>query len=82
MPGNIHVNNSYNIWKVSSMNEIINQHTKDPKGDMNRTYLGMYIEWYLHNIGYYITLPLTFIPRVKKINYRFQHVDLEGHYDG
>lgn len=44
---------------------------------LNRSYEGMYFEWWLHNIGYYITLPFIFIPCIKKLNLRFKDVDLE-----
>jgi hypothetical protein len=44
---------------------------------LNRSYKSMYIEWWLHNIGYYLTLPLSFIPYFKSINERCRDVDLE-----
>lgn len=34
------------------------------------------IEWWLHNIGFYITSPFIFIPAIKKLNLRFRDVDL------
>ena len=46
---------------------------------LNRSWTGMYIEWYLHNIGYYLTLPFIKNPTVKKLNERFKHLDLEEH---
>jgi hypothetical protein len=46
---------------------------------LNRTYRGMYIEWYLHNIGYYLTLPFIKKESIKKLNLRFKDVDLEEH---
>lgn len=51
----------------------------DAAGVLNRTYRGMYIEWYLHNIGYYLTLPLIKNELIKKLNLRFKDVDLEEH---
>lgn len=44
---------------------------------LNRSYKSMYIEWYLHNIGYWFTLPLIKKDSIKKLNERFKHVDLE-----
>jgi hypothetical protein len=41
---------------------------------ITRSYTSMYIEWYLHNIGYYITLPF---PWWDNINARCKDVDLE-----
>lgn len=46
---------------------------------LGRSYKGMYIEWYLHNIGYWITLPFIKNERIKSINYRCKHIDLEEH---
>lgn len=46
---------------------------------LNRSYKGMYIEWYLHNIGYYLTLPFIKKESIKKLNLRFKDVDLEEH---
>ena len=43
----------------------------------NREYNSLYIEWWLHNIGYYITKPFCFIEKIEKINLRFKDVDLE-----
>ena len=76
----IHIDNSYNIWSTFKMKEIILDYTKNPKEDINRTFLGMYIEWWIHNIGYYITLPFIKISKkINKINIRFKDVDLESH---
>ena len=44
---------------------------------LNRSYKGMYIEWYLHNIGYYITLPFVNNEYIKSLNNRFKDLDLE-----
>lgn len=46
---------------------------------LNRSWKSLYIEWWLHNIGYYLTLPLVWISYFKKLNERFKHVDLEEH---
>lgn len=82
---NIHIENSYNIWSTDHMkSEIIHQcHIK--YGSMcadkvlNRTWKGMFLEWYLHNIGYYVTLPFIKNETLQFYNNRFKHVDIEEH---
>lgn len=54
--------NGYKFWSYKEMKKMLKTATKNPKNDYNRSYFGMIIEWYLHNIGYYITLPFKFIP--------------------
>lgn len=82
---NLHFENSYNIWSTGRMwSEIIHQSHltyDDLRADvvLNRSYEGMYIEWYLHNIGYWITLPFIKNSKIKKLNERFKHLDLEEH---
>ena len=82
---NIHIENSYKIWTTGHMwAEIIHQcHLKygTTQADvvLNRSYKGMYIEWYLHNIGYWITYFFTEFDWVENLNKRFRHVDLEEH---
>ena len=46
---------------------------------LHRSYAGMYVEWWLHNIGYWLTLPFGRIKFMKSLNERFKHVDLEEH---
>lgn len=75
---NIHINNSYNIWSIKIMKQIILQYHNNPTFYLNRSWLSLYIEWYLHNIGYYITLLLCFIPYIKKQNIRCKDVDLNS----
>ena len=82
---NIHIDNSYNIWKPKKMrNRILYKSLKEyessnPEILLNRSYESMYIEWILHNIGYYCTLPFCGITKVKEIHERCKHVDLEEH---
>lgn len=82
---NIHIENSYNTWFTGSMNTLIHiecyNKYKEVYADkiLNRSYRGMYIEWYLHNLGYWFTLPFIKIESIKKLNERFKHVDLEEH---
>ncbi len=76
----MHFDNSYKIWSIKKMKAMILQHTQNPKEDMNRTFPGMYIEWWLHNLGYYITLPFTKLSKkIKWYNTRLRDVDLESH---
>jgi hypothetical protein len=82
---NIHIENSYKIWNIDDMYDSIQYASFIRYGDsdaadvLNRTYRGMYIEWYLHNIGYYLTLPFINKESIKALNKRFKHVDLEEH---
>lgn len=78
---NVHIVDSYKIWSVSKMRELIIEGCggHDPEMWLNRSMKGMYIEWYLHNIGYFITLPFTEYNRILGLNLRFRDVDLEEH---
>jgi hypothetical protein len=51
--------------------------TTDVKKILNRSYYSLYIEWWLHNIAYYLTLPCCFINKIKAFNLRAKDVDLE-----
>ena len=79
----IQIKNSYNIWSPTKMKIKIQIEVRDcymswePTGILNRTYVSMYIEWWLHNIGYYITKPFVRFEKVKKINLRCKDIDLE-----
>ena len=85
---NIHIENSYKIWKKKEMHEKIfytfhSQYRQiDVENVMHRTYESMFLEWYLHNIGYWITLPFIKNQKIKALNERFKHVDLEEHSNG
>ena len=76
---NIHINNSYNIWSIFQMKQIILKYHITPTIYLNRSWISLYIEWYLHNIGYYIMLPFCFIPFIKKQCLRCKNVDLNEH---
>ena len=82
---NIHIENSYKIWTTGHMTSKIriqcyaNYGTINACEVLNRSYRGMYIEWYLHNIGYWLTLPFIKNQTIKSLNERFKHVDLEEH---
>lgn len=83
---NIHIVDSYKVWKPREMQAKIIAKATEVLGTkhivlieylLNRTFKSMFIEWLLHNIGYYLTLPLCKIPYFKALNNRFKDVDLE-----
>ena len=77
---NIHISDSYNIWDIDMMKTLILsslEYFVDPEVYLNRSYSSMYIEWILHNIGYYVTLPFIKINFLKIINNRCKDIDLE-----
>ena len=82
---NLHIENSYKIWNTQKMRYIIfaecnkEYNVIDVQDCMNRSYNSMFIEWYLHNIGYWVTLPFIKNEKIKSFNERFKHVDLEEH---
>lgn len=78
----IQIKDSYKIWKRSEMEWKIRNACYDKYGNLfarkvlNRSYKSMYIEWWWHNIGYYLTRN---IPLFESINERCKDVDLEEH---
>ena len=79
---NLHIQNSYRIWRIKTMKRVIHDTSYEvydfnPEGVLNREYYTMYIEWWIHNIGYYLTLPFRKIEYFNKLNNRFKDVDLE-----
>ena len=78
---NLHIINSFLIWAPSEMKEKIVEvcmttyEHYDAAEVLGRTWIGMYIEWWLHNIGYYIT---KLIPFLNFLTEHFQHVDLNS----
>lgn len=80
---NLHIVDSYKIWSYKSMKHIIaitseiHYNSDGPCSLLNRTYFDMYIEWILHNLGYYVTKPLCYFKFFKSINLRCRDVDLE-----
>lgn len=80
---NIHIDNSYKVWSTTMMWAKINVKCSEEYDTLfadkvlNRTYKSMYIEWYLHNIAYYLTLPLKHIEYFNTLNKRAKDVDLE-----
>lgn len=80
---NLHITDSYTYWNPRQMKKKIVRiayRTYDyvyAEELLNRSYFSMIVEWWLHNIGYYITLPFVKIEAAKRINERCKHVDLE-----
>lgn len=80
---NIHIENSYNVWNTQKMKKILILESYRQykncyvENVLNRTYKSLYTEWWLHNIGYYLTLPFIKNEKINNINQRFKHVDLE-----
>lgn len=78
----IKIRDSYRLWKPSAMKNFIQfacnlkYRSLSPEELLNRSYQSMYIEWWLHNIGYYFTRN---IPLFKSITERCKDVDLEEH---
>lgn len=79
---NIQIKDSYKIWDADEMKDIIDQkcldqyHSYFPQMVLNRDYDSMCVEWWLHNIGYYITKPFCNIEFFKNINIRCKDVDI------
>lgn len=80
---NLHIKDSYCIWSISEMKSLIRAasltiyKSTDAEMVLRRSYLSMYVEWWLHNIGYYITLPFISFEKIEAYNKRFKDVDLE-----
>ena len=79
----IQIKNSYSIWAPQQMKPIIQEstmakyNTHEANNLLNRSYDSMYIEWWLHNIGYYITKPFYFNKSIYKAHLRFRDVDID-----
>ena len=66
--------NSYKIWNPA---EILDYVTIDIGYRPKFLYkLNILLEWWAHNIGYYITLPFIKIERCASINRRCKDIDL------
>jgi hypothetical protein len=78
----IQIKDSYKIWRPSTMKRCIKSvcwdkyYSPDADAVLHRSYADMYIEWWLHNIGYYLTRNIALF---KSINERCKDVDLEEH---
>lgn len=79
----LQIKEGYTVWYPSVMKFLLQvlclgkYQSKKVNEILNRSYISMYIEWWLHNIGYYITIPFCKIHWVKKLNDRFKDVDIE-----
>lgn len=78
MKQHVQIKNSYNTWKIGAMmHHIFDAATFLPDIDwMAKNTLLIAIEWWIHNIGYYLTLPFIKNSKIKALNERFKHVDL------
>ena len=74
MKKHVQVKDSYNTWNPSKMKKDISDSCEDTQC---KTTTLTVIEWWIHNIGYWLTLPFTFIASIGKINSRFKDVDLD-----
>ena len=79
----IQIPNSYSIWWPDAMATLAEDKcldlydTDDVELTLNRGWRSIYIEWWLHNIGYFLTLPFVHNEKIKRINERCKDVDLE-----
>ena len=75
---------SFNIWSIEQMSKLIDSQLLEKFGSLNveeilnRPRFTLYIEWWLHNIGYYLTLLFDFL---ESYNLRFKDVDLQSWID-
>lgn len=79
---NIHIPESYDIWQPRLMKQFIRFYTAlytmaSVVDYLNRPMWTLIVEWWLHNIGYYITKPFCKLEWCRKLNERFRDVDLE-----
>jgi hypothetical protein len=74
MKKHIQIKDSYKIWKQRDMWRLIFEAFGQIVNVKHFT--AIKIEWWLHNIGYWLTRPFISIGWVKKLNERFKHVDL------
>ena len=77
MKKHIQIKDSYKIWRPRVMKQSIYPEptTYGPYPE-HYNYTPYIIEWWLHNIGYWVTKPFVFIPAINNINLRCKDVDL------
>ena len=79
----IRIMDSYNTWLPTTMRSSMIAAAMEKYQVYNYNALlgrddwSLFLEWWIHNIGYYLTLPFCSNERVAAINLRFKHVDLE-----
>jgi hypothetical protein len=73
MKKHIKIKCGFLCWNPTQMKIIMNCKLQPHKAIKYTPYI---IEWWLHNIGYYLTKPFARIPVLKRINERCKDVDL------
>lgn len=80
MKRHIQIKDSYDVWRPSKMRVSIYYHFHKqcdlPRLVAIQNFKSLVIEWWLHNIGYYITKPFIRFKRVNALHLRFKDVDL------
>ena len=82
----ITIKDSYDIWLPTKQKMLCidacleNYQVNQVPMVLNRSWTSIYIEWWLHNIGYYLTKPFCKNDFINKLNLRFKDVDLEEHF--
>lgn len=71
MKKHIQIKWSHYIWNPAIMRTTLTMRV----GKCKHFWL-LVLEWWLHNIGYYLTLPFIEDPKINALNERFAHVDL------
>lgn len=83
----IQIKDSYNTWdpaemKIMIQNEAVSAYnTPDAARLLHRDYESMCIEWWYHNIGYYVTKPFCSIKIINEINSKCKDVDIEEYVE-
>lgn len=78
---NLHIVDSYKIWTVYRMRGKIygccfmTYQSYEVEKILNRPFWTLYVEWWLHNIGYYVTKPFK---SLESCTLRFKDVDLNS----
>ena len=75
MKKHIQIKNSYKIWDPSTMEHIID------KAVPTKNHFLLVIEWWIHNIIYWLTKPFTKNTTIKSVNDRCKDVDLDIEID-
>lgn len=79
----IQIKDSYDVWRPRDHRWYANRESLEKYGEenankcLNRWWISIYIEWWLHNIGYYFTKKFIKYEKMKAYNLRFKDVDLK-----
>ena len=80
MKRHIQIKNSYDVWRPSKMRVDIHywlhKQYDFPSISKLKNFKPLVIEWWLHNIGYWITKPFVRFSTINALNLRFKDVDL------